>query len=347
MKKAYYVAIAGGILCVLLLDKACVPPEAVEPNPPPRSAKSRQEKVIDKNARMQSGEIWQPTSEEQKELASTEAVLHGKVVDQFNQPVSNAEIVCLPNPDPTISGLRRVVIHSAKDGTFSLWEPNAPMVRVNASAPGYYTSTSSSGFFSFAKAPATAPEDLRRSVTGTTKTSPENPAILTLRKMGAREPLLQRSHAGVLKDQQSYRIGTKANQCVQVKYWFDPSPKRVHANGWTIHDWSVEISVEGGGIIGAAKPDASVPESFVAPLEGYQESIRFAYESSMDDSKLQNEIRPEFFVIFADETFARMETRFSASPSWPFGTILSWYNPSGSRSAEFDASIQIDVPPEE
>lgn len=288
-------------------------------------------------------EAWEPTPEEKSIQAATVALLHGKVIDQFQQPVDNALIVCLPNY--ARDSMRRVELRTSKDGTFLFRESNCPTANISASAEGYYHTPTSSKTIVFAAIPKSMPPSWREKLNPPSSTSPESPLILTLRKMGAREPLLVKRQNGVLKEEQSYVIGLKPAQRLHVKYWFDPTTKRTTSYELPVHDWGIEITIEDGGIIQASKPDVDVPSSFLAPDDGYQPSVRFAFDSSMDDNTYKNQIRPDLFVKFDDGTFARLETRFSSSAKRPFWSIDSFYNPSGSRSTEFDPAIQIEALP--
>lgn len=290
-------------------------------------------------------ENYKPTLKEQQEIEGTEAVLYGKVVDLKNEPVPAAEILCLPNHDPWVSGLRRTVITADQNGEFLIREKNAPSIHVSVSAPGYYTTKESNGVFGFAEAPNSAPKNLRLRWDGITKTSQTNPKIFTLRKMGVREPLLHRNYGDVIKGQQRYLIGINPSQSILVKYLLDPDPKRMHGNGWAIYNWGVEISLQGGGLIKAEVPREEIPDSFIAPSSGYQPSIRFEFDSTMDDSTFQRDLESHFFAKFTDGTYARFKVDFEMDPKRPFGIVESWYNPSGGQATEFDPSIQIPAPP--
>lgn len=290
-------------------------------------------------------ESYKPTEEELKAINETEAVLYGIVIDLNNNPVPNAEIVCLPNHDPWVSGLRRIVINADQNGRFLIREKSAPTIDVSVSAKGYYTTEGSGGSFGFAEPPISAPKQLRLRSNGTTQTSQENPKIFTLRKMGTREPLLRRNYAGVTKEHQFYLIGIDPNQRILVKYFLDPTQKRIHANGWEIYNWGFEISIENGGLIKAEVPQNETPNSFIAPSSGYGPSIRFEFDDSMDDSTFQRHVNSQFFAKFADGTYARFSVAFEMDPKRPFGSVESWFNPSGGRATEFDPSIQIEISP--
>ena len=287
---------------------------------------------------------WQPTEEEQKVIDATEAMFWGKIVDQKGVPVPNAEVVIQPNNDPWVANLRRRTIRADAQGLFTIREPNAASMSISTSALGYYPTKESSGSFGFATLPASAPEGFRRRWTGTTKTSSGSPHVFILKKMAPREPLLNLSKVGDLKEHQSYQIGSRQEQRIEVKYWFDPAVKRMHVHGWPVHDWGVEISVVNGGLAQTKRPDYPNSDEFVAPENGYQPSIRFAFDSSMSDEDVKFGVGSHFFVKFSDNTYARIDANFDSAITRPRWRIESWYNPSGGRSTEFDSSIQIEAP---
>jgi hypothetical protein len=348
MKKIIIVvAAAVAIVIIAVAVKNCSSSIDEEPgvriSSPPNQTKSNKREISVDVKKEQ--ETYAPTSEEQAVIDSTEAVLYGKVVDQKNTPVSGAEIVCLPNHDPWVSGLRRTVIKANQNGEFLLREANAPSIHVSVSAPGYYTTNQSRDSFGFAEVPSSAPKGLRLRSKGATNTSKANPKIFTLRKMGAREPLLHRSYADVIKKEQTYLIGQNPSQSILVKYSLDPTPKRMHANGWEVYNWGFEISVQGGGLIKAEVPNEEIPASFIAPMSGYQPSVRFEFDASMDDKTFKRDLKSQFFAKFTDGTYARFSVDYEMDPKRPFGKVESWFNPSGQQTTEFDSSIQITNSP--
>jgi hypothetical protein len=163
--------------------------------------------------------------------------------------------------------------------------------------------------------------------------------------MGAREPLLHRSYGDFIKNEQTYLIGQNPSQSIFVKFWLDPTPKRTHVNGWEVYNWGFEISVQGGGLIKAEVPKPEIPDSFIAPMSGYQPSIRFEFDASMHDKIFKRDLKSQFFAKFTDGTYARFSVNYEMDPKRPFGKVESWFNPSGRQATEFDSSIQITNSP--
>ncbi|RYD30852.1 MAG: carboxypeptidase regulatory-like domain-containing protein [Verrucomicrobiaceae bacterium] len=286
------------------------------------------------------GADWEPTEEEQARIGATEAVLYGKVVDDRGEPVPGAVVVGLPNPDPWISGSRRIELKADARGAFVIREGNSPGLQVSTSAPGHYTGEKSSATFSFADIPASLPASLKGVVNPPSRTTPEAPAVFVLRRMGRREPLIVRSQSGVMRETREYLIGAADSHRIQVRY-------HGSVEGDAEGAWWVELAVPQGGIVLAEKTDMRRPASYVAPETGYAPTILFSKSNTDQVAAKNRNADQELFVRFADGTFARLETRFTDNPKRPFAVVRSWFNPSGSRSTEHDPSLDIETAPGE
>ncbi|RYD20662.1 MAG: carboxypeptidase regulatory-like domain-containing protein [Verrucomicrobiaceae bacterium] len=280
-------------------------------------------------------------------IDSTEALLYGKVVDEQGAPVPEALVVCLPNPDPWISGSRRTELKADAEGAFMIREKNSPTLHISTSAPGYYTGEKSSDIFSFADLPESLPASIRKEMPPPDRTTLSAPAVFILRRMGNREPLMARSKSGVMTETQEYQIGSGKSHRVDVRYHVDPEVVRESEREGVVPAWRVDISVPGGGVLLARKVDFADLSSFTAPESGYEPVIRITNGGETENAVFKRDLEPEFFVRFSDGTFARLETRFSYSAKRPFAVVRSWFNPSGSRATEFDPTLQIDLPEEE
>ncbi len=290
--------------------------------------------------------LWNMSAADLKLMKSTEADLYGLVLDQYGQPVPDAEIVGQPTLE--IDGekdLRRFVTRTAQDGTFHIKEPNCPSLSVVAGASGYYTSEKGIAYYDFGEPPASLlaslPPQWRENVHPPTRTSAGNPAVLVLKKMANSEPMLKTDYCGVLKEQQILAIGLKPEQKLQVKYWFDPTVKRNHPNYGPVYDWGVEFIVENGGLIETTQPETEDSEAYIAPKEGYRPSLRYSFDSSMSDEDWTIHFNKFFFIRFTDGTYARIDTEISPEAKRPWHIVYSYYNPSGNRSTEFNPDIQI------
>ena len=348
--------VAVALLCVIVAARRCgksdlpMSRSGINEARPQTGQEPRPTDETPKPSRMQ----WQPTSEEQKVIDSTEAVFFGKVVDQDGSPVPNTEIVIQPNHDPWVVNLRRRTMTADSNGLFTITEPNAASLSVSIPAPpGYYSTKESGGSFGFADLPASLPASLRAKFIGPTKTSAASPHVFVLKKMASRDPLLARTGGGPgkLKEHQTYQVGTNPDQRVDIKFWFDPEVKRMVRGDLPMHDWGVEITVVNGGLFEAKRPQSEISEQFLAPENGYQPTLRFSNDSLSTDEKVTWHYHTHFFVKFSDNTYARVEASFEPPIERPNAgkpraswSIESWYNPSGRRSLEYDHTMRIQEP---
>lgn len=288
--------------------------------------------------------FW-PSEKEIKTWKSHEVEFYGKVVDLNDHPIANAYVNCIIATGDESKDERSVSIKTKEDGTFLLKEKNAPMLRLNVTADGYYHTDESRKSFQMAPSPASMPAVLRPPQTPNIQSSPENPVVFKLRAMGTREPLLFRQKAGVMKAQQTYMIGFKKEHSIEVRYGLDPQAKRIvnGPGGYPLYNWWVEIIVPQGGIKRTEKPNPEEPQSFVAPENGYEQKYRYEFTDAMVDESYRKRAGGDFFIRFNDNTYARIEIDLSSDIVRPFHSFDSWFNPS-SRFTEPDATKYIEVP---
>lgn len=288
---------------------------------------------------------WEPSPEEIEEWQSTEAVLYGKIIDLDGIPVSQAEVVCSISyyPGAENENARKFILRPEADGTFYTKQQRAPVMGVSVSAVGYYPTEKSRKSFEFSDPPRSMPDEILRNRIPKDVTTKERPALFVLRKMKSREPLVARDILKLLTSSQTYLVGISSEHSIRIDYWFDPTVTGTNQYGQSTNAWGIEIFVDGGGIKQTEKAVAEAPESFIAPSDGYSPSLRFAFDGAAANYKRL--LKASFFVRFKDGKYARMETTFDSDTKRPTADIDSWFNPSGSRSTEFDPAIQIEVPP--
>ena len=106
------------------------------------------------------------------------------------------------------------------------------------------------------------------------------------------------------------------------------------------YDWSFEARIPGGGFL----KDAS-EYNFEAPPDGYQESIKIAYPSTMDPAQWKRFRFGRYFVKFADGSYGRLRFSIDGASDSNDGALsmTSWLNLTpGSRnlaSKHWDPSI--------
>jgi hypothetical protein len=282
---------------------------------------------------------WIPTAEELRQIQETEAVFYGKVIDQHGDPVPNTEISYTPTDNGKEGLYQTFSTRADEEGRFVIRQKNLPSFRVSVDVPsGYYGTDEQGGTFAFAETPASFPAALRKNLAPPHRADPANPVVFRLKKMGPTEPLVYWRQSRVLEQENEFRVGTDPAHRLLLKYWLDPVAKRSEPANNPLYDWGCEISVPGGGI--AARPNS---EAFDAPEDGYIGQVRFEYRGEMHAKIYKRSLNRQFFVRFHDGRFARIEVNLSAQPKRPFGTLVSWFNPSGSRSTEFNPSKQIEL----
>jgi len=288
---------------------------------------------------------WEPSPEETEAWQSTEAVLYGKIIDLDGIPVSQAEVECSIRhyPGAQNENERKFILRPEADGTFYTKQQRAPVMEVSVSAVGYYPTEKSRKSFDFSNPPRSMPDEILRKIAPKDVTTKEKPTLFILRKMKSREPLVARDLLKVLTSSQTYLVGLNSEHSIRFDYWFDPTATGTNHYGQPTNAWGIEIFVDGGGIKQTEKAVAEAPESFIAPSDGYSPSLRFAFDGSVATYKRL--LKASFFVMFNDGKYARLETTFDSDTKRPTADIDSWFNPSGSRSTEFDPALQIEVPP--
>ena len=258
----------------------------------------------------------------------TSIAFYGRVLDQHDNPVPNADVKCYVN------GLRRDPPRELKSDLDEYFSKGATGISlgVQASKPGYLsypgsdTKVTSSGRFDYA--------------VGTNPHLPDrsSPVIFRLYKVGPVEPLV---HIG----EKSFRIAR------------DGSPLTVSVNGqgtqrvvmrcWTYdlnrpegqhkYDWKFEISIPNGGL--QARGDAFV---FEAPTQGYvpEDTVDMPASLHSGFGGWDDSAERAYFIRFDDGTFARANLRMRAGGSH-FVEWESFFNPKvGSRNLESNPENQ-------
>jgi hypothetical protein len=284
---------------------------------------------------------WTPTAEELRRIEETEAVFYGRVIDQYGEPVTNVKIRFTP-ADQGRNGLYQTwFVQADSKGAFAIRRKNTPAVRISVEVPpGYYGTNERGGEFAFPETPVSLPPALRKNLLPPHRADPANPVIFKLKKMGPTEPLIYWRQSRVLGEENTFQVAPDPGHRLLLKFWVDPVPKRSDPiSQMPFYDWGCEISVPSGGIVARTNPEA-----FDAPVDGYTDQIRFDYPAEMDARDYKLGLNREFFLKFDDGRFARIEVSMDSRPQRPFATVVSWFNPSGSRSTEFDESKQIEIP---
>jgi len=119
--------------------------------------------------------------------------------------------------------------------------------------------------------------------------------------------------------------------------------------------WYCEMRIPGGGfylIDEKIEPDGDVYQSeyaanakegeeFMAPENGYQETVRAEMpESTLKDGTWRDYYLRNYYVKFPDNTYGRIRVSLGYGQYYQ---ITSWYNPTGRRNTEFCLEDDLDV----
>lgn len=241
---------------------------------------------------------------------------YGLVIDENKQPIQSASIEFIVTDRPYQDGSKSNS-NSDKNGLFSL-KSNGAAISVKVSKNGYYTTEQSKGVFRYATA------------SNTPIPTKAKPAIFVLRKKGEQQSLekndvrlkVPRNGNPKYIDLVTGNSGAKNDSSLKIEAWVDDSQKDERGR----YDWSVRLSIEGGGMI-----EREGRYTFVAPETGYSKSIEIVMPSDGENWSPQES--KDYFVKLINGNYARLSFRMIAGGD-NFVILKSWYNPSGSRNLE-------------
>ncbi len=252
-------------------------------------------------------------------------VFYGKVIDQYGDPVPDADIGYTAADKFNASGSNYTGKSNAQ-GLFEISGIQGAGLGVAVRKGGYHfidesdrSSASSAATFAYGM----GPDSYRRPAP-----SKDNPAIFVLHKMGETVPLVQVSsrQIDVPRTGQPLNVdlmtGRTGQGDLQVTSWIGDSKRRPF-------DWRYQLSIPGGGLI-----ERKGQFNFEAPAEGYQSTV----ETNMTTTAEQwtSRLTKEYFAKFGDGKYARFSIRFYAGER-NFVVLESYLNPTpGDRNLEFD-----------
>jgi len=267
---------------------------------------------------------------------------YGKVIDENDQPIPNAEVgYTLINAHfaPGEKGSTQ----SDEDGLFTI-TGNAGALTVGVEKDGYYGITDySSGAFSTTM--NRTPELMKKVKPpyegGYDRPLPtkDSPAVFVLKKKGIAEELIRTSGRYAMSNDGT-PIGidltsgssTSINQAdIKFEYWGDKSIQDQRGN----HDWRFRITVPGGGLT-----ERSGEFDFEAPESGYQQSVEINMPTSLGD-EWKYSINRNYFVKLPDGNYGRVQLRIYGGHKYKVTINEALVNPSGSRNLEYDPSLAV------
>jgi hypothetical protein len=238
-------------------------------------------------------------------LLNTSIEIYGQVVDQFGDPVPNANVMLRPiNRFQDSYGERE--IFTDNKGFFSAKGLYGKSLGITVSKKGYLripalSSVSSTAMLSYERI---------GSGTGDRHSVPSNPIVLDLLKIGPTEPMVH-------VDKKRWKLPLDGTaQTIALNSIEGQGTHKIDfrfASNWNklpmdneinskLFDWSFEIRVPGGGLIW----DES-DTKFEAPASGYKEVVRYEYSATMPRDEWKRVQRGRYFVRFADNTYGRIQ----------------------------------------
>ncbi len=255
---------------------------------------------------------------------------YGKVVDENNQPLADAEVVFIVN-DESSEGTTEYHKKSDGEGLFALTGVKGKGTAVDVSKKGYYRTKSANSYFHYAGIEDTffIPD-------------PNNPVVFQLRKKGEAAELVHREKLFTFSiDGTKYCLDLlTGKKVVEPNAQSDFAVSFVRSNKIIDHkfDWEVVFESANGGFI-----ESNEEFMLEAPETGYQQSLHFGYLAS--DPNWKRDMERKFFLQSRGGKFyARLEVLIKPKYNEEAAIYLTYYlNPDGSRNLEYDKSKEIEV----
>ncbi len=244
----------------------------------------------------------------------TPIIFFGRVIDQHNNPVPDADVKCYPN-DRAWTSSSQYQRKSDSAGYFSIDGVVGSSLGVEVSKPGYLvfpwsdSRVTSSGLFKYAAG------------TGRHVPDRDNPVIFRLHKIGVTEPLVKigEKNFRITRDGSPLSIAVDEQGAHQVvlRCW---NQELQRPAGQRQYDWRLEVSVPNGGL--QVRKDAF---DFEAPQDGYAASDTVDMPASLGN-QWRSFAERSYFIRFADGTFARAKMEMHPGGDH-FVAWESFYNP--------------------
>lgn len=259
--------------------------------------------------------------------------LYGKVVDQFGEPVPGATVEIFVAAKPYEEGTEGgdAVLTTDEEGRFSIVGLTGSSIGASAMKEGYLRIPPLNSFSSSARLSYTGGDG-----TGDRHTTPSNPIILKLLKIGTIDPMIH-------IDKKRWKLpldGTpkmiaidseegKGEHQIEFRLRSSTHIRELPGNdAYTPFDWSLEIRVPGGGFVWD-ESDAR----FEAPASGYKEKVLFKYSATMPRKEWKRVQHGRYFVKFADGFYGRIQFEINGGSDRKPLYMESWLSlKAGSRN---------------
>ena len=258
--------------------------------------------------------------------------VYGKIVDQYGQPVAQAEIQggVLINVGLENSGEKKNSTVTDAQGRFQFTGLQGVRFGFIPKKEGYVF-------------------DLKADLKWWDKYKPDpnNPAVFTMWKLQGTEPMVHAKQTNRMLSNGQGTVFTvalnpwtgKIDGAGELSVTLTRSVATVR-RGVDRYDWEVKIEMRGGGLVETLDPYKNM-----AADTGYQPVLYFTQKAG--DPKWTASLYKDFYVQTAQGRYGRVSLDLptdSDRPDRGFGTGLileAWLNPSGSRNLEFDEAKQV------
>lgn len=294
-----------------------------------------------------SKKIWKQEIEKRKQLEAiaerhksrykTPISFYGRVVDEKNNPVAEADII-MDWQDLKGSETSKLKTSSDNLGFFSLEHAVGKSLSVRVSKLGYYSMQYNPLIFEYAEK-----DNINYHVSDSKK-----PVVFYLRKKGIAEPLLFRSNFygfpidgtpiywDVETDKRSQEPLPSADLIVSIKREPDDlailQSKHIRQFNWSV----IFETTKGAGLL-----ESNEEFMFEAPNDGYYSRIEFRQSAGDKDWK-PNVLKKFYIRVRQGQLFGRFEAE--VMPKYNDSTAIHanyYLNPSGSRNLEFDEKKKL------
>ncbi len=272
---------------------------------------------------------------EREQLGNVPVALHGKVVDQHNQPVPGVtvrlelEVGYLRTPVQGHTRWDKVELITDHEGRFSLVNRKAGSISIVALVKNdYEASAKNPRHFAFAGSggPPHVPD-------------PSSPVVFRVWKKHGAEPMFYvRLSGGIPCDGTSTNFdlctGSRTSTNLNFKVSFNRVP--LHPNRGAKYDSTITLEVVGGGIVQTADEF-----TLLAPDTGYQPSVTIARLAT--DPVWDRNVNGMFYLRTREGFYGRLRIElatFFDPPPTQF-VFESFINPAGSRVLEYDSTKRI------
>jgi hypothetical protein len=258
---------------------------------------------------------------------------YGRVLDENGRPVAGASVKILVGGElGSTQGDTEHNLQSDQDGLFSLEGVHGMDIDATVSKDGYYTLPDKHDGAWFWMEQGFKPSMMP---------TKDKPAIFSLKKKGATEPLivLKTGSINIPTDGTPIEFNLERRRVIKgqagtfnVQMWVDAHDPKSNQP----YRWNYRITVPGGGI------QPTLDEyNFSAPTTGYQETIE--NEVAPDGARWNDSREQMLFVKLGDGKYARI--RLEVRALGDFFIEDGYLNPSGSQNLELDPAKRIRPTP--